>query len=52
MYTAHIDMLILRRAEAFQSIKCVDSCCIHRETSVTRWHGSGQSHRNDCAHNI
>ena len=35
LYVAHIDMLILRQAEAPQSIKRIDTCRIHRETSVT-----------------
>ena len=30
----------------------IDTCHIHRETNVTCWHGSRQSHRDDRAHNI
>ena len=44
----HIDMLILWRAEALQSIKHVVACRIHGEIIVTGW----QSHRDDRAHNI
>jgi len=52
VYMARIDMLILRRTEAPQSIKGVDTCHIHGETSVTGWHGLVQSHRDNCAHSI
>ena len=33
-------------------LKYVDMYHIHGETNVTWWHGSRQSHRDDCAHNI
>ena len=36
VYTVHIDMLILRQAQALQNIERVDVCRIHKETSVTR----------------
>ena len=52
VYTLLINMLILGWAEALQSIKCVDASFIYKESSVTRWHESGQSHHNDRAHNI
>ena len=52
VYTAHANMLMLGQARAFQSIKHIDACCIHGETNVTWWHGSGRSHRDDCAHNM
>ena len=52
VYTACIDMLVLWRAEALQSIKHVDACRIHEETNVTWWHGLRQSHCDDHAHNI
>ena len=49
---ACIDMLTSWQAETLQSFKHVDTCHIHGETSVTWWHGSRQSHHDDCAHNI
>ena len=52
VYTARFDMFAPWRVEALQNVKHVDMCCIHRETNVTWWHGSRQSHRNDHAHNI
>jgi len=52
LYTTHANMLVLGKARALQSIKPIDLCCIQRETTVTWWHGSGRSHRDDCAPNI
>ena len=52
VYITRIDMLILWRVEALQSIKHVDAHRIHGETNVTWWHGSRQSHRDDRAQNI
>ena len=52
VYTTCIYMLASWRTETLQSVKHVDACHIHRETNVTWWHGSRQSHDNDCAHNI
>ena len=49
---ACINIFILRRAKDLQSIKKVDTCCIHEETDFTIWHGSRQTHCNDHAHNI
>ena len=37
MYTVHIDILVLWRAEAHQSIKHVDVCRIHGKTNVIWW---------------
>ena len=52
VYTARAKVLVLGRAGAPQSNKHVDTCHIHEETNVTRWHGSGRSHRGDYAHNM
>ena len=52
LYMVLIDMLILWWAEALQSVKHVNACRIHRETNITWWHGSRQSHRDDHAHSI
>ena len=52
VYTTCVSMFMLRRAEAHQSIKHVDVCCIHGETNVTSWHGSRQTHHDDHAHNV
>ena len=47
-----INMLILWRAEALQSINHIDACRIHEETNATWWHGLRQSECDDRAHNI
>lgn len=35
MYTACVDMFILRQARAHQSIEHIEACHIHGETNVT-----------------
>ena len=52
MYMVRANMLMLGQAKAPQSIKHIDTCCIHEETNVTWWQGLGWSHRNDYAHNM
>ena len=52
MYTVCIDMLSLWWAKALQGVKHAGACRIYGETNVTWWHGSRQSHRDNCAHNI
>jgi len=52
VYTAHANVLLLGWASAPQSIKHIDTCCIHGETDVTWFHGSGRSHRGDYAYSM
>ena len=35
-----------------KGLEHIDTCRIHKETNVTWWHGSRQSHRNDHEHNL
>ena len=52
VYTTRTKMLMLGCAGALQSIKHIDMYRKNGETNVTWWHGSGRSHRDDCALNI
>ena len=52
MYMARANMLMLGWFEAPQSIKHIDTCCIHGEIDVTWWHGSRRSSCGDYAQSI
>ena len=52
MYMVRANMLMLGQAKAPQSIKHIDTCCIHGETDVTWFHGSGRSHHGDYAYSM
>ena len=52
VYTVRVSIFMLGWVKAYQSIKHVDVCRIHRETNVTSWHGIRQTHCDNDAHNV